>query len=163
MKKIIALLLALTLVLSVAVMAGCAKKDKKGSGGDTSATTGAVVPEGADPIATTAEGKATGYTKLEKDEKGRVTRDYTYDSLGELQGSIGYEYDDHDFVIKEIRYNTEGAITSQVVLERNENGMETKRTEMDAQGKVTSVVVTEYDENGNTTRTNYDANGNVIQ
>lgn len=170
MKRIISLLLAVMLILSVAAMAGCNKGSKKADTGSSSnassssnALSAASLPEGAVPNATTAEGKATGYYKLDKDEKGRVVRNYTYDSLGKLQGSIGYEYDDNGFVSKEIHYDTEGKITSQIALEHNESGFETKRTTMDAQGKVKSTVVTTYNEDGTTTHTRYDANGKEIK
>ncbi len=165
MKRIISLLLAVMLILSVAAMTGCNKKTEKKADTDTvsSALSAASVPEGAVPIATTAEGKATGYTKFDKDEKDRVVRNYTYDSLGKLQGSIGYEYDDNGFVSKEIHYDAQGQVTSQIVLEHNENGFETKRTTMDAQGKVQSSVVTTYHEDGTTTRTKFDANGKEIK
>ena len=156
MKRIISLLLAVMLILSVAMMTGCKKSEKK-------AESAASVPEGATPIATTAEGNATGYTKFDKDEKDRVVRNYTYDSLGKLQGSIGYEYDDKDNVAKEIHYNTDGTINTQIVYERNEKGFETKRTEMDANGKVKFSVVTTFNEDGTSSRTKYDADGKEIK
>ena len=165
MKRIISLLLAVMLILSVAAMTGCNKKaEKKADTGAASSTLSAAsVPEGAAPIATTAEGKATGYTKVDKDEKDRVVRNYTYDSLGKLQGSIGYEYDGNDFVAKEIHYKADGTVSAQIVFERDEKGFETKRTEMDAQGNVQFSVVTTYNEDGTSTRTKYDAQGQEIK
>lgn len=169
MKRLISLFLIMMMAIGVLSLTACKKTDNtavetsSGSAEKVSETENAnQVPEGAVPIATTAEGNATGYTKLDKDEDDRVTRDYTYDSLGKLQGSIGYEYDDNGYVVKEIRYDADGNVSSQVLLERDENGFETKRTETDAQGSVKKVIVTEYNEDGSTTRTRYDADGNVI-
>ena len=133
MKRIISLMLAIMLILSVAAMVGCnnGKKADTGSASKpssaSSAQSAASVPEGAAPIATTPDGNATGYTKIEKDEKGNVTRNYTYDSLGKLQGSVGYEYDDKGYVAKEIHYNADGIVSAQIAFERNEKGLETQR------------------------------------
>ena len=170
MKRIISLLLAIMLILSVAAMVGCNKGSKKTDTGSvskpssaSSAQSAASVPEGAVPIATTPDGKATGYTKIDKDENGKVTRDYTYDSLGKLQGSVGYEYDDKGNVAKEIHYNADGTVAGQIAFERNEDGLEIRRITMDAQGNVKSSVVTSYNEDGSSTRTKYDAEGKEIR
>lgn len=163
MKQLISLLLILMLAVGVLTLTACKNTETKTADQPVSAVeTVRVIPDDLTPIGTNEDGSATGYTKLDKDEKGRVTRDYTYDSLGELKGSIGYEYDDNDYVVKEIRYDVEGNITSQVAFERDEDGLETKRTDMDAQGNVKTIIVTEYYEDGSTERTKYDADGNVI-
>ena len=122
---------------------------------DTAAT---FVPADAD-----FTGSATGYTKFDKDDQDRVTRSYTYDSLGKLQGSVGYEYGENDNIVKEIHYDAGDNITAQIEYERDEKGFETKRTEKDAQGNVKYVIVTEYNEDGSSKRTKYDANGNVME
>ncbi|MBQ3264541.1 MAG: hypothetical protein IJH07_02060 [Ruminococcus sp.] len=158
MKHIIALLLVLLLMFSAIALTGC-KKDES-----TEAPTAASsIPDDLTPIGQNGDGSVTGYSKFEKNEEGQITRDYTYDSLGNLQGSIGHEYDENGFIIKDIRYNAQGDITSQVQYERNEDGLETKRTELDAQGNITFVIVTELGDDGNTYRTKYDADGNVIE
>lgn len=163
MKRLISLLMILMLAVGVISLTACKNTETKTDEQPaTTVETVRVIPEDLTPIGTNEDGSATGYTKLDKDEKGRVTRDYTYDSLGELKGSIGYEYDDNDFVVKEIRYDVDGNITSEVLFERNEDGLETQRTEMDAQGNVKTITVTEYYEDGTTERTKYDAEGNVI-
>lgn len=166
MKRLTSVLLIMILALGVISLTACKKAEntsaeKPASAAETVSAT--PVPEGAVPIATTAEGNATGYTKLEKDEDGHVTRDYTYDALGKLQGSVGYEYDENGFSVKEIRYGADGSVASQVLIERNEDGFETQRTETDADGNVRMYVVTEYNEDGSTTRTKYDADWNVIE
>lgn len=169
MKRLTSLLLILIMAISVVSLTACKKSDtpaeKPASAAETVSATEAEiqVPEGAVPIATTAEGNATGYTKLDKDEDGHVTRDYTYDALGKLQGSVGYEYDENGFSVKEIRYGSDGSVAAQVLIERNEDGFETQRTEMDADGNVKMYVVTEYSEDGATFRTKYDADWNVIE
>ena len=161
MKRIISLLLVLLFVLSAAVLTGCKKDETKETEAPT--VSASSIPEDLTPIGQNSDGSVTGYSKYEKDDEGRVTRDYTYDALGDLQGSIGHEYDENGFVVKDIRYNADGEITSQVEYERNEDGLETRRTEMDAQGNVTSIITTEYGDDGETYRTKYDADWNVIE
>lgn len=164
MKRIIALLMILMLAVGAVSLTACKKADTKKADQSASAVDNAAsIPEDLTPIGTNKDGNPTGYSKVDKDESGRVVRNYTYDSLGKLQGSVEYEYDENDFIVKEIRYNADGKTTSQVAFERNEEGLETKRTESDAQGNVTMVIVTEYNEDGSSTRTKYDANGNVIE
>ena len=165
MKRIISILLAVMLILSVAAMTGCNKKSEKKNDTNTAsnALSAAKVPEGAEPIATTAEGNATGYHKFDKDEKGRVVRFYTYDSLGTLQVSIGYEYGENDVVTKELHYNADGTLSTQTTFERDKDGKETKRTVTDPKGNVIYTIVTETGEDGELVRTKYDANGKKIK
>ena len=95
MKRIVSLLIALLMFVSVMSLVAC-NNDKKEESKDGDAKTSSSVPEDLIPYATAADGSAVGYDKYEYDDQKRVTRHYTYDANGKLTGSLGYEYDDNE-------------------------------------------------------------------
>lgn len=157
MKRLIAMLLCLMLALTAVSLTAC--NNAKSTSPTESA---ASVPEGLTPNSLNAQGNPTGFYKVDKDDKGRVTRNYSYDAQGALTGSIGYEYDNNDNVIKEIYYTDKGEIDYQTAFEKNAEGLVTKRTDMDAQGNPTAITVTEYRDEGGESAVFYYDGSNVL-
>ena len=149
MKRMIALLLCGMLAVSAISLTACKKSSESGTaeGGATEVVV-ASVPDDLVPFSVNADGSATSYYKNDVDDDGRVIRNYTYDSLGQLVSSIGYEYDENGNVSKDIMYNADGEITGQTLYEKTADDLVTKRTDLNSKGEVTSVTTTEYTDFG---------------
>ncbi|WP_407383627.1 hypothetical protein [Ruminococcus sp.] len=149
MKKLISLLLIAVLASCALALTACQSNEKSAATEAATVDEAPVsIPDGVTPISIDAEGNASGYSKEERDENGRVTRRYTYDSMGKFVSSIGYEFDKSGFASKEIHYAEDGSIESQSLFERNEEGLITKRTELDGSGKTVGITVKEYNDHG---------------
>lgn len=144
MKRFLTLLLIAVLALSAAALTACSK-------GDTAETTvfdTVSIPDDLTPYNVNAEGRATGYYKNEYDAENRLTRSYTYDALGVLQGSTGYEYDENGNISRDIIYNAEDKILSQTIYKKTADDRILTLTELDATGAVKRVVEHTYTESG---------------
>ena len=84
MKRVFALVLAAMMILTAMALTGCGDKDKKENAS-------VEAPEGA-VANTNSDGVTTSFYKNEYDDKGNLTRNYDYNSKGELLGSTAYEY-----------------------------------------------------------------------
>lgn len=163
MKRIISLvLIALTAFTAVALSA-CQKNEQKSSDSAVvDPVAAASIPDDLEPYSLNAEGKPSSYFKNDKNENGQITRHYTYDALGVLQGSTGFEYDENGYPSQDILYDAEGNVTSRVLYEYNAAGLLTKQTNVNANGEVTAVVEFTYDKEGRTlSMEKSDGKGNV--
>lgn len=141
MKRIISLFLIIALSLAVISLTACGKKAEQN---DIVKQAQESVSSDLTPFSVNSDGSATSYYKNDTDAEGRVTRHYTYNALGELDGSTGYEYDKNGNVIKEIMYNDKGEAVGQVLYEKTEDDRVTKRTDINSKGETTAVTTTEY-------------------
>ncbi len=162
MKRIISLLLILLTAVFVLSLTGCGNDDKSGDPAQskTSVTSSVSIPDDLTPYGTNADGNPTGYFKNEYDSSKRLTRNYTYDSLGRLQGSTGYEYDENGNEKRNIMYDANGEVLSQELFERTADGTITKDTKIDKSGTVVSVIEYTYTSFGRPlTIARYDGSG----
>lgn len=90
-----------------------------------------------------SKGKKILDSKEERDDHGRVIKDYEYDEYGDLKKYHVYEYKGKK-VIAEYEYSPSGKLKEKAVVQYNEAGKRTAKVYYDATGKQTKKKVYEY-------------------
>lgn len=90
-----------------------------------------------------SKGKKILDSKEERDDRGRVVKEYEYDEYGDLKKYYVYEYKGKK-VVAEYEYSASGKLKEKAVNVYNEAGRRTERLYYDATGKLLKKKVYEY-------------------
>ncbi|MCQ2960152.1 MAG: hypothetical protein MJ198_08205 [Bacteroidales bacterium] len=90
-----------------------------------------------------SKGKKVIDSKEERDERGRVIKEYEYDDYGDLKKYYVYEYKGKK-ISAEYEYSATGKLKEKAVYEYNEAGKRTAKLYYDATGKLLKKKVYEY-------------------
>lgn len=90
-----------------------------------------------------SKGKKLLDSKEERDDRGRVVKEYEYDDYGDLKKYYVYEYKGKKVTV-EYEYSPSGKLKEKAVNEYNEAGKRVAKVYYDAAGKVVKKKVYEY-------------------
>ena len=90
-----------------------------------------------------AKGKKILDSKEERDDRGRVVKEYTYDDYGDMKKYTVFEYKGKK-VVAEYEYTPAGKLKEKAVYEYNDAGKRTAKLYYDATGKYLKKKVYEY-------------------
>ena len=90
-----------------------------------------------------AKGKKILDSKEERDDRGRVVKEYTYDDYGDMKKYTVYEYKGKK-VVAEYEYTPAGKLKEKAVYEYNDAGKRTAKLYYDSTGKYLKKKVYEY-------------------
>ncbi len=90
-----------------------------------------------------SKGKKVLDSKEERDDRGRVVKEYSYDEYGELKKYYTYEYKGKK-VVAEYEYSASGKLKEKAVYQYNESGKRIAKLYYDASGKLIKKKVYEY-------------------
>ena len=90
-----------------------------------------------------SKGKKVIDSKEERDDRGRVVKEYEYDDYGDLKKYYVYEYKGKK-IATELEYSASGKLKEKAVYEYNEAGKRTAKVYYDPAGKVIKKKVYEY-------------------
>ena len=90
-----------------------------------------------------AKGKKILDSKEERDDRGRVVKEYSYDDYGDMKKYTVFEYKGKK-VVAEYEYTPAGKLKEKAVYEYNDAGKRTAKLYYDATGKYLKKKLYEY-------------------